>query len=46
MMPSMVDDGTDGWMEKTSQPQRPLLYVILYTVTTMQGSGGHAHTTP
>jgi hypothetical protein len=23
-----IDDGTDGWMEKASQPQHPLLYVI------------------
>jgi hypothetical protein len=24
-----MDDGTDGWMEKTSRPPRPLLYVII-----------------
>jgi len=23
-----MDDETDGWMEKASRPQRPLLYVI------------------
>ncbi len=23
-----MDDGMDGWMEKASQPQCPLLYVI------------------
>jgi hypothetical protein len=25
---SWMDDGTNGWMEKASRPQRPLLYVI------------------
>ncbi len=23
-----MDDGMDGWMEKASRPQRPLLYVM------------------
>jgi hypothetical protein len=35
-----MDDGTDGWMEKASQPRRPLLHVIAHTL----GIGHDVHT--
>jgi hypothetical protein len=28
-----MDDRTDGWMEKASQPQRPLLYVMSFAIS-------------